>query len=118
MLFFTHAHSVPDFLVFTAWLPRLTGAKIILDIHDLLPEFYASKFDSNKDSLIFKLMLWIEKVSCAFAHHVILPNHLWLDRVRLRSVSASKSTVVLNYPDPSIFFSPYRSSSHDIGFIK
>lgn len=107
-----HAHSVPDFLVFTAWLPRLTGAKIILDIHDLLPEFYASKFDSNKDSLIFKLMLWIEKVSCAFAHHVILPNHLWLDRVRLRSVSASKSTVVLNYPDPSIFSRRPRSS-HD-----
>ena len=36
-----HVHSIPDFLVFAAWLPKLLGAKIILDIHDLLPEYYA-----------------------------------------------------------------------------
>ena len=104
-----HVHSVPDFLVFTAWVPRLMGAKIILDIHDILPEFYADKFHCGKDSPLFKLMVWIEKVSCEFAHHVILPNHIWLERVRSRSVSASKSTVVLNYPDPSIFYRRGRS---------
>src|SRR5579863_8039448 len=91
-----HVHSVPDFLVFTAWLPRLTGAKIILDNHDLLPEFYGSKFQCGKNSTIFKFMLWIEKVSCAFAHRVIVPNHLWLERIRSRSVSKSKAAVVLN----------------------
>ena len=45
-----HVHSVPDFLVFTAWLPRLMGAKVILDLHDLLPEFYADKFQSSHRS--------------------------------------------------------------------
>jgi glycosyltransferase involved in cell wall biosynthesis len=108
-----HVHSVPDFLVFTAWLPRLMGAKIILDIHDLLPEFYGSKFHCGKDSPIFKLMVWIEKVSCVFAHHVILPNHIWLERVRSRSVSPTKSTVILNYPDPSIFYRRGRFRSDD-----
>ncbi len=108
-----HVHSVPDFLVFTAWLPRLMGAKIILDIHDPLPEFYANKFHCSKDSPIFKLMVWIEKVSCVFAHHVILPNHIWLERVRSRSVSPSKSTVILNYPDPSIFHRRGRSRNDD-----
>ena len=111
-----HVHSVPDFLVFTAWLPRLTGAKIILDIHDLLPEFYGSKFHSGKDSLIFKLMRWIERVSCAFADHVIVPNHIWLERIRSRSVFASKSSVILNYPDPSIFYRRSRTR-HDDRFI-
>lgn len=108
-----HVHSVPDFLVFTAWLPRLMGAKVILDIHDLLPEFYADKFHCTKDSAIFKLMMWIERVSCAFADHVIVPNHIWLERVRSRSVSASKSTVVLNYPDASIFYRRGRSRQDD-----
>ena len=98
-----HVHSVPDFLVFTTWLPRLLGAKIILDIHDLLPEFYSSKFQDNKESRLFKSLLWVEKVSCSFAHHVILPNHLWQAKVQARSVAASKSSVILNYPDPSIF---------------
>jgi len=111
-----HVHSVPDFLVFTAWLPRLMGAKIILDIHDLLPEFYADKFHCGKESRIFKVMVWIEKVSCAFAHHVILPNHIWLKRVQSRSVTPSKSTVVLNYPDPSIFYRRGRSR-HDDRFM-
>jgi glycosyltransferase involved in cell wall biosynthesis len=111
-----HVHSVPDFLIFTAWLPRLMGAKIILDIHDLLPEFYAEKFHCGKESRIFKLMVWIERVSSAFAHHVILPNHIWLERVQSRSVTPSKSTVVLNYPDPSIFYRRGRSR-HDDRFM-
>ena len=46
-----HIHSVPDPLVFTAFLPKLVGAKIILDIHDLLPELYASKFGVSLNSL-------------------------------------------------------------------
>ena len=108
-----HVHSVPDFLVFTALLPRLMGAKVILDIHDLLPEFYGTKFHSSKDSLIFKLMRWIERVSCAFSDHVIVPNHIWLERIRSRSVSASKSSVILNYPDPSIFYRRGRSRQDD-----
>jgi glycosyltransferase involved in cell wall biosynthesis len=111
-----HVHSVPDFLVFTAWLPRLMGAKIILDIHDPLPEFYANKFHCREESRIFKFMMWVEKFSCALAHHVILPNHIWLERVRSRSVSPSKSSVILNYPDPSIFYRRGRSR-HDDRFI-
>jgi glycosyltransferase involved in cell wall biosynthesis len=99
-----HVHSVPDFLVFTTWLPRLMGAKVILDIHDLLPEFYSSKFQDNKQSLVFKALVWVERVSCAFAHHVILPNHLWQERVQSRSLPASKCSVILNYPDSSIFY--------------
>lgn len=39
-----HVHNVPDFLVFAAWLPKLMGAGLILDIHDMMPELYAGKF--------------------------------------------------------------------------
>jgi len=99
-----HVHSVPDFLVFTAWLPRLMGAKVILDIHDLLPEFYASKFLGTKKSRMFDCLVWVERVSCAFADHVILPNHLWQQRLQSRSVPISKCSVILNYPDPCIFY--------------
>ncbi len=34
---FVHVHSVPDFEVFAALVPKLTGAKVILDIHDIVP---------------------------------------------------------------------------------
>jgi glycosyltransferase involved in cell wall biosynthesis len=98
-----HVHSVPDFLVFAALLPRLLGTKIILDIHDLLPEFYASKFGVSDKSLTFRLLLWEERLSCRFAHRVIAANHLWVQKLESRSVPPAKLSVFLNYPDTALF---------------
>jgi glycosyltransferase involved in cell wall biosynthesis len=99
-----HVHSVPDFLVFSAIVPKLLGARVILDIHDILPEFYASKFGTSKESLLFKLLVLVERVSIAFADHVIIANHLWQRRLLSRSVSANKCTAILNYPDTRLFY--------------
>ncbi len=98
-----HIHSVPDFLVFAGWLPRLSGTPVILDIHDILPEFYASKFDSAGKSIPFRLLEGVEKISTAFSSHVIIANHIWEERLLSRSVRAGKCSVVLNSPDRSIF---------------
>jgi glycosyltransferase involved in cell wall biosynthesis len=98
-----HIHSIPDFVVFTGLLPKLMGAKIILDIHDILPELYESKFGVSRDSMGFKTMLFLEKISTAFADHVIIANHIWQDRLVKRCLSGEKCTVLLNYPDEAIF---------------
>src|SRR3984957_17327642 len=94
-----HVHSVPDFEVFAAVYPKLTGTKIILDIHDIVPEFYASKFKTSQDSMTFKLLVGIERLSTGFSDHVIAANHIWERRLQDRSVRASKCTTFLNYPD-------------------
>src|SRR5208283_2524237 len=106
-----HVHSVPDFLVFAAWIPRALGAKVILDIHDLLPELYASKFGDGAESQTFRFLAFIERMSAAFADHVIVANHIWQQRLISRSVSAEKCSVFLNYPDLSIFQSRGRTRS-------
>jgi glycosyltransferase involved in cell wall biosynthesis len=98
-----HVHSVPDFEVFAALIPKLTGSKIILDIHDMVPEFYLSKFKSSSNSLTFKLLVAVERMSASFADHVIAANHIWLERLYKRSVSSAKCTVILNFPDTDIF---------------
>ena len=98
-----HVHSVPDYLVFAAWFPRLLGARVILDIHDLLPELYASKFRVGSDSWIFRVLVFVERASAAFAHHVITANHLWHEKLVRRSLPEGKATVLLNYPNQSIF---------------
>lgn len=100
---FIHVHSVPDFLVFAAAFPKLTGSPVVLDIHDLLPELYASKFHARKDSLPFKLLLLIERISIAFANHVIIANHLWCERVAARTRKPGKCSTIRNYPDPRLF---------------
>jgi len=98
-----HVHSVPDFEVFAAWIPKLLGARVILDIHDIVPEFYAGKFNVNNNSLVFRSLVFIEKISCAFADHVIIANHIWQKTITSRSVPTEKCTVFLNYPDANIF---------------
>lgn len=99
-----HIHSVPDFEVFSAFIPKLMGAKIILDIHDIVPEFYASKFGVSKQSLIFKCLALMEKASTMFSDHTIIANHIWEQRLLSRSVRPEKCTVYLNYPDPALFY--------------
>jgi glycosyltransferase involved in cell wall biosynthesis len=98
-----HVHSVPDFEVFASLIPRMTGSKVILDIHDIVPEFYASKFNKGRDSLVFKSLVLLEKLSIAFSNHVIVANHIWRETLLSRSVKPEKCTVVLNYPDTSVF---------------
>ena len=98
-----HVHNMPDFLVFCAFIPRLLGAKIILDIHDPMPEVYRSKFPGRENSLGVKLLSFEEKISAAFADAVITANVHFNEGLVSRGVPASKITTVNNYPDPQIF---------------
>ena len=98
-----HVHSVPDFEVFAAWFPKLKGAKIILDIHDIVPEFYTAKFGTGRGSIFYKLLIQAEKLSASFANQVIVSNHLWAETLK-RSVGNGKCSVIINYPDTHIFY--------------
>jgi glycosyltransferase involved in cell wall biosynthesis len=98
-----HINSIPDFLVFVALIPKLTGAKVILDIHDIMPELYASKFQVSEKSMGYRTMLWLERLSTSFSDHVIIANHIWQEKLASRSVRAEKCSVFLNYPDRRVF---------------
>jgi glycosyltransferase involved in cell wall biosynthesis len=104
-----HVHSVPDFLVFVALIPKLLGAGVILDVHDILPEFYASKFKISSSAFLFKLLLLCEKASAGFSDHVIVANEIWRTKLISRSVSPEKCTAIRNYPDERIFFPRMKS---------
>lgn len=109
-----HVHSVPDFQIFATIIPRLMGARVILDIHDIVPEFYASKFQVAEQSWAVRLLLLAEKLSTAYSHHVIISNHLWYTKITRRSVKPEKCTVIINYPDLSIFSPrPRRPAAND-----
>lgn len=111
-----HVHSVPDFLVFGALIPKMTGAGVILDIHDLLPELYASKFSAPRESTWFNFMKFVEKRSCSFADHVIIANDIWRERLIQRSVPPEKCTTIRNYPTLNLFKS-FSRQSHNGKFL-
>lgn len=99
-----HVHSVPDFQVFCTLIPRIMGTRVILDIHDIVPEFYASKFRVGEHSLIFRLLVLMERLSTTYSNRVIISNHLWETKLTERSVPLEKCTTIINYPDLSIFY--------------
>ena len=111
-----HVHNLPDFLVFMGALPKWGGAKLILDIHDILPEYFCQKFGKDRRSFPAKVLFLLEKMSARFADHVIVANDLWRDKILLRcGLPSEKCTALLNYPDMKFFRSP-RSNQSKNGF--
>lgn len=98
-----HVHNVPDFLVFAAVIPKLLGARVVLDIHDIVPELYSGKFGVRELSPVPKILLKVERASSRFADHVIVANHLWQKKLVQRSVSSEKCTTLMNYADTTLF---------------
>jgi glycosyltransferase involved in cell wall biosynthesis len=96
-------HTMPDFLVFAALIPRLFGAKVILDVHDLMPELYICKFGPNRRRLFVKFITWIERRSIAFADRAIAVHIPHRDALVQHGNAADKFIVLLNVPDPHIF---------------
>jgi len=108
-----HIHNMPDFLVFAAWYPKLTGARLILDIHDIVPELFANKFKSALKVVYVSGLRAVEKLSVRFVDHVIVSNHLWAEKLLARSVRANRCSVVVNLPDPEIFARHPRTREDD-----
>lgn len=112
-------HNPPDFLVFSTLYPKLTGAKIFLDLHDIMPEFFASKTNKRMDSFMVRLVLLQERLSCWFADHVITVTEIWRERLSGRGVNPDKLSVVMNVADER-YFHPQdlgvESNGHDRQF--
>jgi glycosyltransferase involved in cell wall biosynthesis len=98
-------HNPPDFLVFAALIPKLTGARVVLDIHDVSPEFYASRFNTTMDSWPVRLVRWQEQCACRFADLVITVTKTWQDTLIARGVAPHKVMVVMNVADDRAFHS-------------
>jgi glycosyltransferase involved in cell wall biosynthesis len=96
-------HNLPDFLVFVALIPKLTGASIILDLHDLMPEFYAERIQLSMNSFPVRLIRWQEYLSCRFANHVITVTELWRQSLIERGQPADRVSVVMNVADDRVF---------------
>ena len=108
-----HVHNLPDFLVFAAWYPKITGSRIILDIHDIVPELFANKFDAKPRGMYVELLKFVEKASAAFVDFVIVSNHLWYEKLISRSVPKEKCSVFLNHVDSALFYRRQRTRTDD-----
>ncbi|HEX8280569.1 MAG TPA: glycosyltransferase, partial [Chthoniobacterales bacterium] len=100
---FVHVHNMPDVLVFSAAIPKMLGAKVILDLHDPMPELMQTIFKLPEESLSVRLLKRLEKWSIGFADTVLTVNLACKNIYSSRSCAPEKINVVLNSPDDAIF---------------
>jgi glycosyltransferase involved in cell wall biosynthesis len=94
---------MPDVLVFSALIPKLLGAKVIIDLHDPMPELMETIFGLRQESRAVWLLKMLEKWSLRYADAVITVNEACKRIFSTRSCSADKITVIMNSPDERIF---------------
>jgi len=96
-------NTLPDFLVFAAAPAKWMGATVILDMHEIMPEFYMSKYRATERGPVIRFLKYVERCSFAFADRVITINEPVQDLLIARGLAPSKSTVVMNAVDESRF---------------
>jgi len=79
------------------------GAKVILDIHDVMPEIYMTKFGLAGDHWKIRLLRWVEIASARLAHRVLTAEHPKAQLLATHGIPAEKIEVLLNLPDDEIF---------------
>jgi glycosyltransferase involved in cell wall biosynthesis len=104
-----HVNNMPDFLVFTTIIPRLFGTKVILDIHDPMPNTFASKFKGQEKGFFYRILLWQERLSAAYSSEVITVHHPVRDGILVKhGFHPDAIGVIANFPDSELF--PLRKS--------
>ena len=92
-----HAHNPPDTFVFIAILYKVLGKRFVYDHHDLSPEMYQARFSGGGNPAVYRVLVWLEQLSCRLADHVIVTNESYkriaMDRGR---VPESRLTIVRN----------------------
>jgi glycosyltransferase involved in cell wall biosynthesis len=104
-------HTLPDFIIFTGVIPKIFGAKLFLDMHEIMPEFYMSKFSVGRYHPLIVILKFLEKISVRFADAVVVINEpikrLLLQRCKFKSAPI----VIMNCADDRLFSPDYPPSS-------
>ncbi len=98
-----HVHNMPDVLVFSTLVPKLFGAKIVLDLHDPMPELMTSIYELDRNHWLVRTLRWLERWSIAMSDLAITPNVTFKNLFVSRSCRAGKMRIVMNSPEQQIF---------------
>jgi len=96
-------NSMPDALVFAAAVPRLLGARVLLDLHECMPEFFAVKYGVGAGHPGLRLLAAAEQLSIRFADRVVTCTDQMREAFVDRGADPAKIDVVLNSADETIF---------------
>jgi glycosyltransferase involved in cell wall biosynthesis len=110
------ANSMPDFLVFTAIVPKLLGSRVIAYMHEPTPELAETVFGPGR---LTRILALIEQRSIRFADHTVTVTDQLKQRYVERGAKADRITVVLNCVDPAAMKADWTPAAahHDGEFV-
>ncbi len=100
---FVIACTMPDAVVICTLPLRLLGSKVVLDVHDTMPELYRDKFGGKRGLFGARLLMIEERLSAALAHRVLAVHEPHRQRLVRSGIPPNKIHVVMNAPDSRIF---------------
>jgi len=103
-----HVNNMPDLLVFTSLIPKIFGAKIILDIHDVMSEIYISKNPLGYNKILNRILILQEYLSSKFSDYVISVDEYHRNVISKHGIGLNKIIVISNFPDENLFKSPLK----------
>jgi glycosyltransferase involved in cell wall biosynthesis len=99
-----HVHNMPNALVFAAIVPKMLGARLMLDVHDLMTANYMAKFNAGTNAWPIYALKIEQRLSAIFADHVFCADHNQQDYlVEDCGLARQKITVLLNLPNAKTF---------------
>jgi glycosyltransferase involved in cell wall biosynthesis len=110
---FVHVHNIPNILVLSAVVAKLRGIPVVLDMHEVMPEFFIQRFGEKKNSLFGGLITLEEKISIRIADVVIVAGSRLKSILRSRGYTDKEIIVVTNAPDEKLFRVDMEETNHD-----
>ena len=105
-----HVHNMPDVLVFSALVPKARGARVILDLHDPMPELMMSIYDLSAETYPVRCLKRLEQLSISCADLVLTPNKAFKEVFTSRGCPSEKIQIIMNSPESDIFHAPEHRS--------
>ncbi|MCX6031105.1 MAG: glycosyltransferase family 4 protein [Chloroflexi bacterium] len=97
-------YNPPDLLAFATLLPRLlTGMRVILDVRDMAPELFQSRFRLSAGHIVTRILRTSERWACAYVHAVTVCTEHQFNVQAGRGIPPERMTIVMNTPDDAIF---------------
>ncbi|MGK9230429.1 glycosyltransferase [Inquilinus limosus] len=96
-------NTMPDYLVFCTLPVRLAGVKVILHMHEPMPELFGMLFDKMHHRPLNLAVKLAERLSLAYADRALTVTADMRQNLGRRGADLSKITVVLNVPDDRMF---------------
>ena len=97
-----HFHGPPDFVIMAGVVPKIMGAKLILDIHDLSSHMFAVRVPGRLGAVASRMLVWVERLCGEFANAVITVHEPYRQELRRHGTSSAKLSVVMNSVDEAV----------------